>query len=102
MKKKLINNTRIIIHGSKATIVGNYDVFKLDKELTFKSPNYWYSPAYRSGRWNGDIKFLKGNTFSIGFLNRVMEIVKNAKIEHHQPMVDIISQAKFFKNTNLM
>ena len=70
----------IKIQGSKAEIVGSFNKTKVDNALTFKSPNYWFSPAYKSGRWNGDIKFLKGNIFPVGFLNRVLKnLPKNVK-----------------------
>jgi len=46
-------NTKIKINCSKAYITGYYDYMKVDEALTFKSPNYWFSPAYKNGHWDG-------------------------------------------------
>lgn len=91
----------IKIQGSKAEIIGNYYRNKIDKALTFTSPGYWYSPAFKSGRWDGRIRFLKGNTFPVGFLGRVLKNLHNVKIECDYPDVDIQSLGEYIKKANL-
>ncbi len=103
-KQRTINNTYIEIQGSKATIVGNYDYYKLNKELTFLSPNYWFSPSFKAGRWDGKIRFLKNNTFPVGFINsRVLKILdKDTKVNYigSYPKIDINSLVDFLKKSN--
>jgi len=43
---------------SKITEATSEEIEKVNKCLSFKSPNYWFSPKYKSGVWDGYIRFL--------------------------------------------
>ena len=49
----------------------------LAQELSVKVPNYYFSPAFRSGRWDGQQHFLTrpANTFPTGLLPKVVEFL---------------------------
>ena len=56
----------------------------LSKELAIKVPNYWFSPKFKAGQWDGTQKFFTrpANTFPTGLLPKVMEFLKtNCDIE---------------------
>ncbi len=68
--RDLPKRAKIEAVGPLARIEG-VSSFDVDKILTFTSPNYWFSPAYRRKVWDGKIHFLKGKGFPVGFVNRV-------------------------------
>lgn len=92
----------IKVKGSKCQIVGNYNKSAVDRELTFQMPNYWFTPSYKRGHWDGNIHFLKKDQFSIGFLQRVLDIMpEDTEVLAHNPMPDIESLAEFVQKANL-
>ena len=94
----------IKVKGNIAEISGNYNITSLNKALTFKSPNYWFSPAYKSGVWDGRVKFLKNNKFPVGFLQRATKILgKDVKIEYigNYPKVNLNNLTEYLDRANL-
>ena len=61
---------------------------QLDTELSCPSPNYWFSPAFKNGRWDGKTHFYstKTNTFPTGLLPMVIEFLKEN--EHEFKIID--------------
>lgn len=55
---------------------------KLAKALTVKVPNYYFSAAYKSGRWDGTMSFFQRpeNMFATGLLPVVEEFFKDYEI----------------------
>lgn len=51
----------------------------LAQELSVKVPNYYFSPAFRSGRWDGKQHFLTrpSNTFPTGLLPKVVTFLED-------------------------
>ena len=93
---------KIIINGSKATITGTYVRKPVDDALTFRSPNYWFTPSYKAGHWDGNIHFLKSNEFPVGFLQRVLEVLpEDTEVECFDPVPDIDALAKYIEKANL-
>jgi hypothetical protein len=94
----------IKIKGNIAEISGNYDIASLNKALTFKSPNYWFSPAYKSGVWDGRVKFLKNDKFPVGFLQRATKVLgQDVEIEYigNYPKVDLNNLTEYLDRANL-
>lgn len=74
-----IENIRCKLSGV-STQVANL----LAKELAVKVPNYWFSPKFKAGQWDGTQKFFTrpANTFPTGLLPNVVEFLKtNCDIE---------------------
>lgn len=63
--------------SSKITGVPSNYLNMLSSRLTVKVPNFYFSPAYKAGRWDGTERFLKRpeNTFPTGLLPIVLECV---------------------------
>lgn len=57
---------------------------KLSDKLSFPAPNYWFSPKFKSGQWDGKIKFFvrPANKFPTGLLSKVISILNNMEIEY--------------------
>jgi superfamily II DNA or RNA helicase len=92
---------RIDLKGSKGIITGEFDAKTIKKVLTFRMPGYVFTPSYKAGHWDGNIHFLKkGNTFPVGFLNRVLSVHPDAKIFRYEPDVDIDALARYMKRAN--
>jgi superfamily II DNA or RNA helicase len=90
------------VKGNKCEIVGNYNKDLVDDELTFQMPNYWFTPSYKAGHWDGNIHFLKKNHFPIGFLQRVLNVLpEDTECLAHNPVPDIDSLAEFVTKANL-
>ena len=51
----------------------------LTKVLSVRSPNYYFSTAYQTGRWDGYLRFLSrpANTFPTGLLPQVLDLLSN-------------------------
>ncbi len=86
---------KIIIQGNKAHIEGKFDINKVEEALTFVSPNYWYSPAYKSGHWDGKIRYLRNRKFPVGFLHRIQKLCPEATMEGIFPTPNIDSLAEY-------
>lgn len=56
----------------------------LTDRLSIKSKNYFFTPAYKSGVWDGYYRFYNrlGNSFATGLLPRVCKILDSKKIEY--------------------
>lgn len=86
----------IKVNNIKSKIVGlasNY-LNLLSQELSIKVPNYYFSPAFKSGRWDGEQHFLTrpANTFPTGLLPRVVDFLQETcevipQIEDHRECV---------------
>ncbi|BAK52977.1 DNA helicase [Bacillus phage SP-10] len=67
------------------TTKGNRDLLltSIDDELAVRSPGYFFSPAFKSGRWDGFIRFYdrRTRTFPTGLLDSVLSIFAEAGIE---------------------
>jgi superfamily II DNA or RNA helicase len=89
------------IHGNKITINGKYDVGAIDRALTFKVPNYWFSPAYKRGHWDGTVHFLKNNKFPVGFLHRIQQLYPRVQVKGNFPVPDILSLSEYVKKAEV-
>ena len=74
-----IGNTLCIIKGKLPSIV----LRKIDSELSFDTPGAIYTPAFKKGLWDGKTRFLtkKPTTFPIGFIDPVLKILKESKVD---------------------
>jgi superfamily II DNA or RNA helicase len=80
---------KLKVYGGKVNIEGKFDIDKVEEALTFKVPNYWFSPAYKKGHWDGRVHYLKKRTFPVGFLHRVKKLCPEASVERIDPLVYI-------------
>lgn len=48
--------------------------------LTIPSPNYWFSPQFKSGVWDGMFRFYKGKSFQTGLLHIIQEHIPNVVV----------------------
>jgi superfamily II DNA or RNA helicase len=92
---------KIVVNGNKAHIKGKFDIDKVERALTFTVPNYWFSPAYKKGYWDGKIRFLNGRTCPVGFLHRIQSIMPKAKIECDFPNPNINSLTEYVKKAEV-
>lgn len=91
-------NPRIIVGNVRSKIehiplaVSNL----LAKQFSVKVPNYWFSPKFRNGQWDGTQKFFlrPANTFPTGLLSQVVEILQ----EEYEITPEIIDQRKGVKD----
>jgi superfamily II DNA or RNA helicase len=89
------------VNGNKVNIIGKYNVDKVDKALTFKVPNYWFSPAYKRGKWDGSVHYLKNNTFPVGFLHRIQKLYPKSIIEGDYPIPNMWTLAEYVKKAEV-
>jgi superfamily II DNA or RNA helicase len=92
---------KIVVNGNQAQIVGKFDKQLIEETLTFKVPNYWFSPAYKSGRWNGDKKFLKNRRFPVGFLHKIQKLIPETQIKCNYPIPNINSLSEYVKKAQV-
>jgi superfamily II DNA or RNA helicase len=73
MAKLIISNNKCKLQNASLTAVR-----ELTDRLSFKDPNASFSPTFRSGRWDGTIKFFTrpANSFDTGLLPLVVEVLK--------------------------
>lgn len=64
----------------------------LSKAFALKVPNYWYSPKYKAGMWDGTYKFFvrPSNSFPTGLLPKVLDLLA----EDYEIVPQIIDQRK--------
>jgi len=57
---------------------------KLEQKLTVKYPNYWFSPKFKAGIWDGKVHFLnlKTGKFPTGLLHIVIEYLKEENLDY--------------------
>lgn len=69
----IVENVRCKLTGVSAQITN-----LLSKELSVKVPNYWFSPKFKAGQWDGTQKFFlrPANTFPTGLLPTVIGFLK--------------------------
>lgn len=75
-----MGNTVVIYVGNVKSKVQNLPMNlanKIAKELSVKVPNYWFSTAFKMGRWDGTQKFFirPANTFPTGLLKTVVNMI---------------------------
>lgn len=61
-RTSIINMIKAYIKNIYSTLSEHTDeqiVLELEKRLTVKHPNYWFSPKYKAGLWDGGHHFLK-------------------------------------------
>lgn len=79
IKFNFINN----VYGKITT--ADFNILKsIINKFSVYVENYFFMPAYKTGRWDGKIKFVKPNgVFYLGHLRRILEYIKNCgyKIE---------------------
>jgi len=58
---------------------------KLDEEFSIPVPNYWFSPKYRRGLWDGKYHPIRvrgtSARFETGFLNEVLDHLESLKVK---------------------
>lgn len=91
---------RIELKGNTGELTGDFDQKKVNSALTFRMPGYVFTPSYKAGHWDGNISFLRGDKFPVGFLSRVLEIHPEAQVYRDDPDVDIKALAKYMKKAN--
>lgn len=89
------------VNGSKITIKGKYNLGHIDKALTFKVPNFWFSPAYKRGHWDGSVHFLKNNTFPVGFLHRIKQLYPKVEVKGNYPIPNMWTLTEFAKKAGV-
>jgi len=74
-----IGNMFCIIKGDLPSVVFR----KLDDALSYEAPGAKYSKPYKMGVWDGKVRFIFKNpiTFPIGFIDKVLDILKDSKID---------------------
>lgn len=75
---------RIIFNNNKCRIIGDRSiVHKLRERTKIKSPNSFWSPAKREGKWDGYVHFITEQTqmFSTGMLPEILELLREMKIQ---------------------
>lgn len=77
-KNEIVPTVYIDNVRSKITDIPTQVANLLSKELAVKVPNYWFSPKFKSGQWDGTQKFFlrPANTFPTGLLPIVVEFLK--------------------------
>lgn len=81
MKEKV----EIIIGNSKSRVIGSRKVNMMLREaLKIRAKGYFFSSAYRSGDWDGYIRYVSESTgvFDTGILYQVVEYLKKKKIKY--------------------
>ncbi len=77
--------TKLIITNIKSRLenLSSNIAIEIMNALSFKTPNYWFSSAYKSGYWDGYTRFFDrpGNVFPTGLLPIVLDILKKNDIE---------------------
>ncbi|MCK9578596.1 DEAD/DEAH box helicase family protein [bacterium] len=78
-----VNNNYVSI-----SMVQNYNniISEIMKTLTVKSPGYFFSPAYKSGKWDGNKRFYWTNSgyfnCSIGLLHVIEGLLKKLSVKY--------------------
>ena len=72
---------------------------QLDTKLSCPSPNYWFSKAFKNGRWDGKHHFYstKTNSFPTGLLPKVIEFLEGNEYEYQ--IVDNRTNTDFLLNS---
>lgn len=57
---------------------------KLSEKLSFPAPNYWFSPKFKAGLWDGKVKFFTrpGNKFPTGLMPKVVKVLEDMEITY--------------------
>ncbi len=90
----------IELKGNHGILSGDYEQKKIDRAMTFRMPGYIFTPSYKAGHWDGNIRFLKGDKFPVGFLSRVLEIHPDAKVYRDDHDIDVNALSKYMKKAN--
>lgn len=75
-------DNKVIIHvgnvKSKAQNLPMNVANKISKSLSVKAPNFWFSTAYKMGKWDGSYRFFTrpANTFPTGMLKTVADLIQ--------------------------
>lgn len=74
----IVNNVTCKLRGVPRPVTN-----LLSQNMAVKVPNYWFSPKYKRGFWDGTYKFFvrPGNTFPTGLLDKVLTMLKELGIE---------------------
>ena len=94
MKIKIeINNATSKISGLPRNVKS-----VINSHLAVKMPNYWFSPKYKQGLWDGTIKFFQYQTgmFPTGLLPRILELLEEVELTDYE-IVDLRKDLKTFK-----
>ena len=72
---------------------------QLDTELSCPAPNYWFSPAFKNGRWDGKNHFYstKTNSFPTGLLPKVIDFLEENEYDYQ--VVDNRTNTNFLLNS---
>lgn len=85
---------KIIIGNSYSTIDDIPDedtMYLIDEILSVYQPNYYFSDAYKMGKWDGKIRFFnrKKRTFPTGLLYLVAKELKDVEVVDNREVLDI-------------
>lgn len=72
--------TEIIVNNQKSQVLTDAKTLHtLRKQMAIKAKNYFWSPAYRSGRWDGFVNYIteKGGLFETGLLDQVCQKLRD-------------------------
>ena len=92
MLKIFVGNTTSKIENAQSVLLSN-----IEKKLSIITPNYWYSPAYKNGYWDGYTKFFdkKTQSFPTGLLSQILEIVSDGYDESEFEVIDNRTGSEF-------
>lgn len=75
----------LLINNNKSRVIGELKaILKLRNQLKIRAQNYFFSPAYRSGRWDGWVKYITevNGSFSTGLLQQVIDLCQALEIKY--------------------
>lgn len=86
----------IYIHNSKCKLTGDAlqikELEELEKIFKIKAKNYFWSPAFRKGHWDGFVRHIKNNIISTGLLPELLEEIQKREWEY-----ELIDKRENFK-----
>lgn len=99
-KKKVLPVIKILVDNQKSRLLAPLeDIITLRNKFKIRSKGYFFSPAYRSGQWDGYIRYITEATgsFATGLLDQVIELLEASgykweitdKRVHFKPKWDI-------------
>lgn len=55
-------------------------MYNLRESLKFHPDNYWFTPKYKAGIWDGYIRLIKNNTLPSGLIPKLCEVINDLKL----------------------
>lgn len=92
LMKIIVDNTRTKIEGASSSAL-----FNIDKTLAVETPNFWFSPSYKNGVWDGKTRFFdkRSNSFPTGLLDIVLDVIHEEYPVGTYEIVDVRNGKEF-------